>query len=103
MRACECAWACECVCVNVALLILHAKRMRHIVTSFVAPLALPHFSTLSHKGHDFRKYATEHKMCVLIFSTTLFETFLILKITLRDIVITVKTFSCEVPVMLDGF
>ena len=28
------------------------------------------FSTLSHKRHDFRKNVTEHKMCVLIFSTT---------------------------------
>ena len=33
---------------RVALLIQHAKRMRHIVTAFVAPLAPPHFSTLSH-------------------------------------------------------
>jgi hypothetical protein len=27
------------------------------------------FSTLSHKRYDFRKIITEHKMCVLIFST----------------------------------
>ena len=39
----------------VALLIQHATRMCHIVTSFVAPLAPPYFSTLSHKRHDFRK------------------------------------------------
>jgi hypothetical protein len=34
--------------------------MRHIVTSFVAPVAAPHFSALSHKRHDFRekRYAT---------------------------------------------
>jgi hypothetical protein len=36
------------------------------------------FSTLSHKRHDFLKNVTEYKMCVLIFSTILSETFLIL-------------------------
>ena len=43
---------CVCVCararVYVALLIQHATRMCHIVTSFVAPLAPPH--------HIFRRY-----------------------------------------------
>ena len=34
-----------------------------------APL-LQYFSTLSHKRRDFRKKVTEHKMCVLILSTT---------------------------------
>jgi hypothetical protein len=33
-------------------------------------LAAPYFSTLSHKQHDYRKKASEDKMCVLIFSTT---------------------------------
>jgi hypothetical protein len=42
-------------CLWVALLIQHAARVRHIVTSFVAPLVSPYFSTLSHKRHDFRK------------------------------------------------
>ena len=55
---------------RVALLIQHVTRMRHIVTSFVASLAPPNFSTLPHKRHDFRKNVTEHKMCVLIFYTT---------------------------------
>ena len=32
--------------------------------------ALQYFSTLYKKMHDFRKKVTEHKMCVLIFSTT---------------------------------
>jgi hypothetical protein len=35
-------------CVGVVSLIQLATRMRHIVTSFVAPLASPYFSTLSH-------------------------------------------------------
>jgi hypothetical protein len=33
----------------------HATRRRCTVSSFVAPLAPPHFSTLSHKLRDFRK------------------------------------------------
>jgi len=43
-------------------------------------------STLSHKKHDFRKNVTERKMCVLIFSTSLSETFLILRKTELDVI-----------------
>jgi hypothetical protein len=92
--ACVCVWLCVCVCARararargcmrvdartrgcvhacacVALLIQHAMCVRHIVKSFVAYLSPPHFSTLFHKRHDFRKNVTDHKMGVLIFSTT---------------------------------
>jgi hypothetical protein len=61
---------CECACALIFFLIQNAKIMRHIVTSFVASLAPPYFSTLSNKGHNFREKGTEHKMCVFICSTT---------------------------------
>jgi hypothetical protein len=35
------------VCVSIALVIQHAKRMRRIILSSVACLALPYFSTFS--------------------------------------------------------
>jgi hypothetical protein len=46
-------------------------RMRPIILPSVAYLALPYFSPLSHKGHDFRKHVIEYKMRVLIFSAIL--------------------------------
>jgi len=47
-----------------------ASLLRRILLSSVAWLYLPHFSTLSHKRHDFRKIFIENKMSILIFSTT---------------------------------
>jgi hypothetical protein len=58
------------VCVSVALVIQHTKRMCRIILSSVACSALPYLFTLSHKWHDFRKRVTGHKMCVLISSAT---------------------------------
>jgi hypothetical protein len=82
--------------------LLRRQRVCVIILS-LACLALPYFSTLSHKGYDFRKNFVEHKMCVLIFSTTLSEKFLILRIIQRDIIINVRRSSCKVPLLLSDF
>jgi hypothetical protein len=86
--------------VSIALVIQHAKRMRRIILSSVACLAVPYLSTLSHKRHGFRETVIELQMCVLIFSTNLSETFLILRRTERDIIINVLRSSCKVLVIL---
>ena len=48
--------------VFVVLLMQHTKRMRLITLSSVAPWTVTHFSTLSHKGHDFRKKKKEKEL-----------------------------------------
>jgi hypothetical protein len=68
-----------CMRAHVALLTQHVTRVRHVVTSFVAPLAPPHFSTLSHKRYGFRGQCIEHEMCLLFSVQLLCETFLILR------------------------
>ena len=89
--------------VGVALLIHHATRVRHILLSFVASLAQPYFSTLSHKRHDFREKVTEHKICVLISSTTLSKTFLNLRRSQRHIVMNVKSLHVKHTSFLSDF
>ena len=87
---------------SVALVIQHAKRMRCIYGHLASP-APPHFSTLSHKRHDFRGKGTGDKMCVLVLPTNLFETFLVLRRIQRDVVTNVHTSSRKVSVILVMF
>jgi len=73
------------------------------IFSSVVSLAVVCFSTYSHKCYDFRENVTEHKMCVLIFSTTVTETCLI-PIRIRpDIFINVQGSLCKVTVILLRF
>jgi hypothetical protein len=90
-------------CVSVALVIQHGKRMRRIILSNVACPAVPYFSKLYHKRHDFREKVLEHKMCILIFSTTLSEILLIPRRIKRDIIIKIRRYSCIVPVIFARF
>ena len=77
-------------------------KKRRIILPSVACLAVPFFSILPHKQHDFRKKIIEHK-CVFLFSLQLLsETFLILRITEGDININVHMSSCSVPNILVG-
>jgi len=88
--------------VSVTLVIQHARRIRRIILSHVTCLALPHFSTLSYKRHDFRREELSNQKCVLIFSQLVSETFLILRRIKRGIV-NVGRSLCDVLVILVGF
>ena len=57
------------------------------------------YFTLSHERHN----RVEHEICVLIFSTTIFWKFLILRRLQRDIIINVDRSLCKVNVILFRF
>ena len=70
----------------VALIIQHAMRMRRIILSSVACPALPNFSKLSHKRHDFRgKKLLNTKFVFRFFLQFFSETFLVLRRTEQNI------------------
>jgi hypothetical protein len=86
--------------VSVALVTQHAKCIRRSTLSTVACPALPDFSTLSHIWHDFRENLIKHKMCALIFSINLSQTFLIRRRIHPDIFKNVRKSSCEILVII---
>jgi hypothetical protein len=57
----------------VVLAIQQAKHVGHIMLSSVANPALRKSFTFPHTRHDFRRSVIEHKMYILIFSTTFFQ------------------------------
>jgi hypothetical protein len=74
------------------------------ILSYAASLALPHFSTLSHKRYNFRGKKLFNIKCVFRFSLQyFFETFLVIGKIQPDTVINMKMSSCKVPVILVGF
>ena len=92
-----------CLCVFVALIIQHAMRMRHIMTSFMASLAPPYFPHYLKKSTIFGKKLVIIK-CVFSFSLeSLPEQCQILKIIQHDTIRTVRRCSCRDPVIPVGF
>jgi hypothetical protein len=82
----------EYVCVYMVLGIQYAKHMRCVALSFVPCLALPYFSTLSHKWHDF------WKKLLNIICVSISETFLTLRRSHWNTIINVHRCLCKVPV-----
>jgi hypothetical protein len=79
-------------------------RMRRVILSSIACLALPYISTFSHKRHDFRGGGGTLLNIKFVFWLSLqllAETFLTLKRIERDV--NVHTYSRKVPVILVRF
>jgi hypothetical protein len=89
--------------VFVDLIIQHAMRMCRIILSSLACLPVPYFSILSHKRRDVRESVFEHKMCVLISSANLSETFLILRRNERDVIKNVDDLHRKYSLFLSEF
>ena len=93
---------------SVAYFIQQAVRMRRIMQSSVSSPALPHFSTSSHKRHNFRKTLLNIKH-VYRFSLQLFfsEALIILRSIRPDTVINTYVFmhsvrySCQILMQLE--
>ena len=94
----------ECVCVCVALVIQHAKRLSRITRTllFVAYLVLPCFTTLSQKGHEFpkKKKLLDFKKRVRFSLQLMSKKSLILRRTKRDVMINVHRSASAVPEFL---
>jgi hypothetical protein len=91
-----------CVLARVVLFIQHTPRVLRIVCCLCGSTIF--FDIISYTVRfSEKKKVTDHKMYVLIFSTTFSETFFILSKIRGDIVTIVKTSSFKVPVILDGF
>jgi hypothetical protein len=71
-KHCSCIYICVCVCVCVCvcifgLAIRHVNRIFYVLVYHVACLAVPYFSTLSHKRHEFSRKRLLNIKCVFDF------------------------------------
>ena len=88
------------LCVSVALIIQHVKRMRRTILPSVACLELAYFSIYLINGKIFGKKLLNTK-CVFWFSLQLLsETFLILRRNERDMISNVYGSSCAILVIV---
>jgi len=96
---------CVCVCVCVTLVTQHATYMRHFMLLSVLCPALPNFSSLCNKYHNFRWWGTVavHKTCVCFSLRLLCETFLILRRIRRNIIIMYTRLHVNYPLFLSYF
>ena len=89
------------VCCIRALIARDANR---VILSSVACLAVPHFPSFSHKLHDIRKKTLlDIRMCLILFTTNVWNISLCKKNSAICIIINVHTSSCKVPVILRVF
>jgi hypothetical protein len=92
-------------CVSIALVIPSSTKSTGAMLYWSPAIypALPYFSMLPHKRHDFRKNDIEQKLYVQIFSTTLSETFLILRRIRGDSIVNVYPSLCKALIILFRF
>ena len=97
---------CVCVCVCVCSLCYPACNAYAPCYTVICGLSgcIPHFSTLSHKLHDFRKKCYLNTKCEFWFSRQLpSETFLVLRWILRDVTKGCIDLHVKCPLFLSDF
>ena len=74
-----------------------ASFLRHIILPTVACMAVPYFSTSPHKRRDLKGKIIVHEMCIVTFSTTVWN---IPRRTQWDTIINVQTFHVKHRIVL---